>query len=107
MVPAHQRLDTEQLAVRQVDDRLELEEELVALERAADVLLEPQALAQFLLHLRLEHDEAALAGRLGVVHGNVGVSQQLLGVVVLLRVGDTDARGHVGVGPVEDQRLLE
>ena len=107
MIPAHQRLDAEQLPLRQVDDRLELEEELVALERAIDVLLEAQPLAQLLLHARLEHDEARLAGCLRVVHRDVGVAQQLLGVVAGLREGDADAGGHVGVAAVEQQRLVE
>ena len=75
----------------QVDDRLVLEEELAALERAVDVVLEAQPLAQLLLHARLEHDVAPLAGGFRVVHRDVGVAQQLLGVVAGLRKCDADA----------------
>ena len=91
MVPSHQGFDAEQLAVSQVDDRLELHEELAPRERAVDVLLEQQAVVQLLLHVRLEQHEARLAGRLGVVHGDVGIAQQLLGVVTRPRAGDADA----------------
>ena len=107
VVPAHQRLDAEQFALGEVDDRLVLEEELAALERQVDVLLEAQPLAQLLLHARLEHHEARLAGRLRVVHRDVGVAQQLLGVVARLREGDADAGRDVGVAAVELQRLVE
>ena len=81
MVPPDQCLDAEQFAARQVDDRLELDEELLALQRQVDVLLQPQAIVQLLLHVRPEHREARLPRHLRVVHGDVGVAQQLLGVV--------------------------
>ena len=63
----------------EVDDRLIFQQELLAGQRAADVRLEPQALVQPVLHLRLEGDVAVLAGRLGVIHGHVGVAEQRLG----------------------------
>ena len=52
VAPAHQRLDAEQAARAEVDDRLVLEEELLAGERAADVRLQAQPLVQHVLHLR-------------------------------------------------------
>ena len=39
MVPAHQRFDTRDLAVAQVEDRLVLEEELVAFDGVAEIHL--------------------------------------------------------------------
>jgi hypothetical protein len=59
MIPAHERLDTEELAAFEVDDRLVLDEEFVAFQRPVDVLLEAQALPQLFLH-SVEHDEAGL-----------------------------------------------
>ena len=48
-----------------------------------------------------------LPSRLGVVHRDVGIAQQLLGVVVRLREGHADAGGDMRVAAVEHERLLE
>ena len=93
--------------LRQVDDRLELDEELVARQPEVDVLLQPQAVVQLFLHVRLEQHAARLAGCLRVVHGDVGVAQQLFGVVARPRAGDADAGGRVGFPAVEQQRPVE
>ena len=47
-------------------------------QRQVDVLLQPQAIVNLFLHVRLEQHEARLAGGLRAVHGDVGVAQQLL-----------------------------
>ena len=107
VLPPHQRLDAEQLGGLEVDDRLELEEELLARQRLVQVVLEPQALAQLFLHARMEHDVAALAGGLRVVHRDVGVAQQLLGVVAGLRERDADAGGHQQFVAVDQERQPE
>ena len=44
------------------------------------VHLELEPVGDLLVHVRLEPDEAVLAGRLGPVEGDVGVTQQVLGV---------------------------
>ena len=76
-------------------------------QRLVQVVLEPQALAQLLLHARVEHDVPALAGGLGVVHRDVGVAQHVLGVVARLRERDADAGGHQQVVAVDRERLPE
>ena len=82
VIPAHESFDTQQLAVGEIDDRLELEEELVALQGALHVLFEPQPMPQLLLHARVKNDEPPLAGCLCVVHRDICIAQQLFGVVV-------------------------
>ena len=76
----------------EVDDRLVLEKELLLRERPADVGLEPQALVQHVLHLRLEGDVPVLARGLGVVHRDVGVAEQRLGA------GSRPSRTHADAG---------
>ena len=107
MLPAHQRLDAEELGRLEVDDRLEFQEELAAGQRLVQVVLEPQALAQLFLHARVEHDVPSLAGGLGVVHRDVRVAQDVLGVVAWFREGDTDAGGHQQLVAVDRERLPE
>ncbi len=107
VAPAHQRLDAEQAAGAEIDDRLILEEELLVRQRAADVGLEPQPLVQHVLHLRLEGDVAVLAGCLGVVHGDIGVAEQRLGARVRRGEGDADAGADAHLGAVELERPVE
>ncbi len=78
MVPAHQRLDGDRLAGREVHDRLVLDEQLALLQRALELVLEVVAADDRVAHLRGEDGEAALAALLGLVHGDVGVAQQLV-----------------------------
>ena len=89
VLPAHQRLDAEQFRRLEVDDRLELEEEFVPRQRLRQVVLEAEPLVELLLHARVEHDVAAFARGFRVVHRDVGVAQQVLGVVVGPRAGAT------------------
>ena len=78
MAPAHQRLDARHPAGGEGDHRLELEEELVVLDGAAEVggALEPAQLAAM---PRRRVDLVAIAARrLRRVHGEVGVAEQLV-----------------------------
>ena len=84
VVPAHERLGGGHVARGQLDDRLQLDDQLAALGRALEVLLEAVAAQDGGVHRRLEDLVALLAGVLGGVHRDVGVAQQLLGA---LRVG--------------------
>ena len=55
MLPSHERLEPDDLVVRQRDQRLVVQHELVALERAAQLRLELEALDGGVVHRRLEH----------------------------------------------------
>src|SRR2546429_9168254 len=91
MPPAHERLDTKEALRAEVDDRLILEKELLVSERPADIRLEAQSLLQLVLHLRLKRDVTVFARRLGVLHGNVVVAPQRLGLGIGLGVCNSAA----------------
>ena len=75
--PAHERLDAGKAARREVDDGLVEERELVEVDRTLEVDAELMALAHGLVHARVEDREAGLAVRLGHVHGDVGVADEV------------------------------
>ena len=93
VVPAHERLGGGHVARGELDDRLQLDDQLAALGRALEVLLEAVAAQDGGVHRRLEDLVALLAGVLGRVHGDVGVAQQLLGAVDLGRPAARRCRG--------------
>ena len=70
--------------------------------------LELHPLDQLGVHLGVVALVAALAGRLGPVHGQVGVAQQLVGAVdVALHPGDAHAAPDVQLAPVDLERLAQ
>ena len=75
MLPAHQRLEADDLAA---DARLRLvvQGELVALDRRAQILLQRAPLAQPLVHVGFEEADRAAAVRLGAIERGVGVAEQ-------------------------------
>ena len=85
MSPAQERLDADDLARRQVHDRLVEHDELVALEGPLEVALEREPGERGRVHARLEDLDAVLAVALGHVHRDVGVAQQLVGRLVARR----------------------
>ena len=82
VVPADQRLQPGQLAPGQLDHRLVADGELLADDGPAQGGLEVEALQGPGVHGRVEHPDPGPAGRLGRVHGHVGVAQEPLGVLV-------------------------
>ena len=109
VVPAHERLGGGHVAGGELDDRLQLDDQLAALGRALEVLLEAVAAQDGGVHRRLEDLVALLAGVLGRVHGDVGVAQQLLGAVDLRRpaLDDPEARVRRDLVPGDRERALE
>jgi hypothetical protein len=80
VLPADQRLEADHPVAGQLDGRLVVQLELAALQRQPQVGLELEPLDQPGEHLRVVAGVAAAAGRLGLVHGQVGVAHQLLGL---------------------------
>ena len=106
VLPAQQRLDAGDRAGLERADRLVDEEELVAIERGAQVELELPVIEHGRVHLGREHDVAVLAGRLRLVQRDVGVAQQLARCAAVAD-RDADARGHRDRGAGELERLAQ
>ena len=105
VVPAQERLGPENPPVAAADDRLVLVAQLPPLDRQAEVTLEEdQPLGQALL-LHVDHLMGAAPPALRLVHGDVRLAQQLLGIRSL-RGGerDADARRHLHHHLVQGER---
>ena len=108
MRPAQQRLAGRHAAGAQIDQRLEIERELVQGQRVAQVEFERAALLHRRLHVSGEEAVAAAAAILGGVERHVGLLQQLVGIdAVDRRHGDADRGADVDAMTVDFERLLE
>ena len=94
VMPADQRLDTDDAAARDADLRLEVKLELRAiLERQAQIVFQRDALDVRGVHRRLELQETVFSLRLGLVHGDVGVADQDVRCLAVLGInGNADTR---------------
>ena len=99
--PADQRLDPGHLAAPQAEDRLVDERQLVVFDCPLQVDLEVEALDYRRVHPGLEDRVAALATALGPVHGQVGVSQQGLGLLGPGGDPDTGADEELALAQLE------
>ena len=107
MVPPHQRLVTLHAAVHERNDALEMESELVALERRPELSFQFQAFFQPFPHLHVEDDRGVFA-LFRRVHRRVGVAQDVVGVTVVLRVDDdADAWSDIELPATERIGLVE
>src|SRR5688572_25985247 len=61
MIPAHERLERDASAVRRIRDRLVVEDQLAALQRADELVPQLQAVVPALLTTRLVYGDASLA----------------------------------------------
>ena len=108
MVPARQRLEAGDRAVLQPHDRLVEDGDLVALERAAQLGFERQAVGLARAHRRLEHLDAVAADALGVIHRELGVLEHLLGAVRLaVAERQADRGGQEDLAVVEGDRRAQ
>ena len=94
VVPAGQRLEGDDLAGVEAHDRLVGDVDVALLHRPLELAADREAVDGAVVHRRLEHLDAALAVRLGRVHGEVGVAEQLVG-----RGGGPEAGGDADAGP--------
>ena len=76
MVPAHEGLDRLHPARSQLDDGLVVGDPLGRGGGVAQLPLDRPPAAGLAVHLGVEDLDAVLAGRLGLVHGHVGVAQE-------------------------------
>jgi hypothetical protein len=99
MPPAQQRLGTDD-AASAVDLRLVAEEELLLLQRLAQIPLERNPRGDHGLHLRIEETQGIATGRLGLVHGQIGPLHQFVDILLLAtEQGDADTRRIVVLRP--------
>ena len=99
MLPAAERLDAGGAPALEVDERLEVELELVRVDRVLQLGAQRQALEHAGVHGLLEDPVAALAVALAHVHRRVGVAHEVVSRdhrLVRLRHGhgDAEARAH-------------
>ena len=85
--PAQQGLDTHDRSAHDLDLRLVVEREFVALQSESELVLEAERLPELARHLTAEDLVAAAARLLGGVHGDVGAADQLLAVPRYRRPG--------------------
>ena len=86
-------------------DRLEDDVQRLGLDRAAQVRLEVEAGEHVALHPHVEDGVARLALRLGAVHRDIGVVDQLERIDVRPSERDADRTGDVELAPDDLQRI--
>ena len=101
MLPAHQRLDAENLARLQIDFRLVDDAQLVARDGVPEIPHQRETLGAVAIELG-RIDDAAGAIFLGDVHRDVGALHEHFGLGAMLgRNRDADAAVHVEVQPFD------
>ncbi len=103
--PARQRLEADQLARIQVDQRLEERNELAVLDAGANVFLELHAVGQLALQLRIEPGEAVPAGALGGVQREIALAEDVLVPLEAADLREADRRRHEHLDIAEVGRL--
>ena len=77
VLPTHQRLEADQLALGEIDDGLVMHRELTGPKGLLEVLEKLEAADRLLAHGRSEQDVAALPLALSLVQGGIGVLDEL------------------------------
>ena len=108
VLPADQRLEARDPTGIELDDRLVGDPELVALDRAAKVGLQPEATKDAGVHRLVKHHVMRFAQGLGPVHRRVGVAEHLDGTVIArVAGGDADARRGEDFMPSQQERQAQ
>ncbi len=103
--PAHQRLEAHDPVGLEVHDRLVVRDQVVRRDRRPQLGFQLDARQHQGVHLAAVDLEAVLPPLLRLVHGDVGVAQQLLAGDALLVEGDADAARRADrLGPQPDRQ---
>ncbi len=86
MFPADQHLDTHDLLRDQVDARLIMQHELLPIDRAPQIALDLLALDQMQGHLPFKESEGIGVAVLGLVHREVRVLHQCIGIMSVIGI---------------------
>ena len=95
MLPAHQCLAANDVAVGHVDLRLVVQHDLAAQVGIAQLALQLQPLGGGGVHVRGVELESVATARLGLVHSDVGIADQVIGFFAVARI-QADADGGRG-----------
>ncbi len=108
VVPTGQGLEADDLARLQVHQRLEVGHDVLVLDGLQQFALQTVALADGLVHLRLEEPQRRAALGLGSVERDVGLAQHLRSVLgVLGDQRDADGRADLVASAVGGDRLFQ
>ena len=108
VLPADERLEADDRVGRQLDDRLVVKPQLVALDGPAQVVLEVEPFGRCRRHARLEDVVAGRGVGLRPVEGDLGVAEQLARVGLADHAdGDADAGADEALPAVEVERLAQ
>ena len=107
MIPANQRLEAADAEIGQRDNRLVINHQLVLVDGFAQAGFGLEAGDGLLAQSVVEEFKARLAVGLGVIHGGVGVAQQVFGSGAGGAEGDSDAGGDKHTAALEMKRLAE
>jgi len=107
VLPAQQRLCGGRLARGRVHDGLEVEDELVALERHDQVVLQHEAVEQLFVHGCRVPAESPAARALGGIHRAISPGEDVFGTLARFAGHYSDARCHAQLVAFESQRLGE
>ena len=107
VAPAHQRLNAAQRAVRQLDLRLEVQQQLAAVDPAAQLGQDREPLEAVLIEVVLINDPVPARG-LGPVERDIGVAQQRVDAAAMIwMAGDPDAGPDVQPDAANLHRLAQ
>ena len=108
IVPAQQRLGADDRAIGDTHDGLVMQPQRVFLDRGAQRAFQRVLLEAVLGKIRVEELVGVAAEFLRPVHRDVGVLEQALGIVAVVRVhGNADRRGDVDVVLLDLERLRD
>ena len=106
MQPTRQDFEADDLSRTQIDDRLEVRNELVALDGPAQFRCQLERSHRRLARGRSECFDPIATSSLGPIHRCVGIAQQVIGGEIGCSVdGKADARGDDQLVPVDRDRL--
>ena len=94
MIPADQRLDADKAAVAGADLRLEQQRELLLRDRLAELALQHQVVPRQADLTRLEEDAVGAAACLGRMQRRIGMLDQHIGRVAVVRIDRDADRGR-------------
>ena len=108
MLPAHERFHLGDAPGFHQHDRLVEDAQLAPVQRVAEVRLELQPRQGVGVHAGVEQDVPPLAAGLGAIHGDVGIAEQALAVMLAgFGQGDAQAGGDDEFAPVQREGLCE